>query len=122
MRVWVSPSSAPSVSISAAGVRGEGISTSRIGSLWAKARSCAAIAAATTRPPSSVHASGGARRPTKRSEVLAAHDAALRADIERLEARLANSETSAAAKHGIKRMIQQKKAALKRDAVPALAR
>lgn len=67
-------------------------------------------------------AAGAAARPAggprNRSAVIAAHDAALRDAIEALEAQLAQEGVSAATRHGLKRQLAQKKAALKRD-VPA---
>lgn len=55
-----------------------------------------------------------------RSAVIQAHDAALRAEIEEIVARMQGVGLSAAARHGLKKQLAAKKAALKRDVVPGL--
>lgn len=62
-----------------------------------------------------------AKPPMSRSAILKSHDEELRCEIAELAAKLESTQTSAAAKHGLKKQLAMKKAALKRDAVPALA-
>ena len=57
-----------------------------------------------------------------RSAVLKAHDDELNREIAELTAKLESAETSAATKHGLKKQLAMKKAALKRDVVALAGR
>ena len=63
----------------------------------------------------------GGTKPRSRSAMIKAHDDGLHLEIAQLEAQLERTDVSTAAKHGLRKQLALRKAALKKDVVPTLA-